>query len=120
MPAADKPFEITNRGEVEVVRLTAAKMAFSGLEALQRDLDQRIDQGSRKMLINLAPVSFVDSFGIGVIAATARKMAQAGGLVRLCGVGERVRMSLTITRLDRTLDIAADEAEGLRRFRGDA
>jgi anti-anti-sigma factor len=115
-----KPFTIEKVGDVEIVRLTEPKMSQATLESLQKALAKSIEAGTRKMLINLEPLTFVDSFGIGVIAATARKMGQAGGELRLCGVGERVLMSLTITRLDRTLAISADEAEALRRFRGEA
>ena len=39
-------------------------MAYATLEALQTELCKRIDDGTRKMVINLAPVSFVDSFGL--------------------------------------------------------
>ena len=109
-------FDVTQVGDVDVLRVTEAKMAHAALESLQSELARRIDAGTRKMVVNLAPVSFVDSFGIGVIAATARKMSEAGGELKLCGVGERVRMSLTITRLDKTLDIRADEPEALRSF----
>jgi anti-sigma B factor antagonist len=110
------PFEVSRTGDVEVVRLIEPKLAQPDLEALQNDLSKRIDEGARKMVINLAPVAFVDSFGIGVIAATARRISQAGGRVKLCGVGDRVKMSLTITRLDRMLEIFADEEEALRSF----
>ena len=115
MPASPKAFELHHQDDVAVVRVNEAKMAYATLEDLQRELALAIEVGCvRKMVVNLAPVAFLDSFGIGVIVVTARKMSQAGGQLKLCGVGERVRMSLTITRLDRTLDIVADEAEAVR------
>jgi len=118
--SSPKPFELHQQDDIAVVRVNEAKMAYATLESLQRDLAARIDEGVRKMVVNLAPVAFVDSFGIGVIVVTARKMSQVGGRLKLCGVGERVRMSLTITRLDRTLDIAGDEAEAVRSLSGPA
>jgi anti-anti-sigma factor len=118
MEAKAKPFRIVRQGDVDIVRLTESKMEQQALEALQHELARRIDAGARKMVINLAPVAFVDSFGIGVIAAAARQMSEAGGALRLCGVGQRVQMSLTITRLDRTVTILADEDEALRSFGG--
>ena len=113
MSASSPPFRVDRVGDVDVVHVAEPKMTYATLESLQGELSQRIDDGNRKLVIDLAPVSFLDSFGIGVIVATARKMAQAGGRLKLCGVGERVQMSLTITRLDRTLDIAmGHEAQG--------
>lgn len=118
--SAPKAFELHQTDGVTVARVNEAKMAYGTLENLQRELAQAIDGGVRKMVVNLAPVAFLDSFGIGVIVVTARKMTAASGQLKLCGVGERVRMSLTITRLDRTLDIVADEAEAVRSLGGQA
>ena len=116
MERSPKPYEVARAGDVDVVRVIEPKIAQSALEALQKDLAKRIDAGSRKMVINLANVAFVDSFGIGVIAATARKLQTSGGLMKLCGVGDRVKMSLTITRLDKNLEIVEDEEEAVRSF----
>lgn len=118
MDQGTKAFEVTRSGDVDIVRLIEPKVAQTALETLQKDLAKRIAGGTRKMVIDLAPVAFVDSFGIGVIAATSRLLEQAGGTIVLCGVGERVMMSLTITRLDRSLTIVADEAAALRSLGG--
>ena len=111
-------YHIERIGEVDVVRITQPKLGYPDLAELQTELDRRIDEGSRRMLVNLAPVAFVDSFGVGVIAAASRRMEQSGGALKLCGVGERVRLSLTITRLDQRLDIHEDEASALDAFDG--
>ena len=53
-----------------------------------------------------------------VFDATARRMLDVGGQLKLSGAGERVRLSLTITRLDQRLEIMADEAAALESFGG--
>jgi anti-anti-sigma factor len=111
-------YEIVQVGDVDVVRLTQPKLDFPALEELQNELDRRIDEGCRKMLINLEPLTFVDSFGVGIIAEATRRMELAGGELKLCGVGDRVMMSLTITRLDQRLAIHADEPSALEAFGG--
>ena len=118
MPATPKPYQVTRASDVDVVRFIQPKIPQPALESLQKELAKRIEEGARKMEVNLEPVAFVDSFGIGVIAATARAIAQKGGALKLCGVNDRVRMSLTITRLDKSLDIQPDEATALRSFGG--
>ena len=120
MSPPSTPFEIATEGDIDVVHVSEPKMAYATLEELQSALRDRIEAGTRKMVIDLASVSFLDSFGIGVIVATARKMSEKSGQLKLCGVGDRVMMSLTITRLDRTLDIVADEQEAVRSLRGEA
>lgn len=109
-------YEISRVGDVEVVRITEPKLSYAALSELQIEIDRRIEAGARKMVVNLAPVAFVDSFAVGIIAAATRRIEGSGGELRLCGVGERVRMSLTITRLDRRVPIYADEASALQSF----
>lgn len=109
-------YEIHSVGDVDVVRILESKIGYPDLEELQKELDRRIEDGSLKMLVNLESVNFVDSFGVGVIAATARRMEQAGGALKLAGVGERVLMSLTITRLDQKLEMHDDEQAALDAF----
>ena len=111
-------FEINRTGDVEIVRIKQPKLNHTALAELQVELGQRIDSGARKMLINLEPVAFVDSFGVGVIAEATRRMEKAGGELRLCGVGERVMMSLTITRLDQRIQILDNENEALESLGG--
>lgn len=115
-----RPFEILRDDDIEILHVLESRMSHDTLEQLQQEVSERIEAGCRRMVFNLAPVAFVDSFGIGIIVASARKMTQSGGQLKLCGVGERVRMSLTITRLDRALDIVPDEHEALRSLRGEA
>jgi anti-sigma B factor antagonist len=118
MSAAQSFYEIRRAGDVDVLRFTQSKLGYPALADLQKELDERIDAGSRKLLIDLAAVSFVDSFAVGIIAAAARRMESAAGSLKLCGVGERVHMSLAITRLDRRLEIHPDETAALESFRG--
>ena len=111
-------YEIVRVGETDVVRITRAKFDYPALENLQQDLDRLITDGSRRMIVDVSLVTFLDSFGVGVIAASARRMEQAEGRLALCGVGDRVRLSLTITRLDQRLTLFADEAEALESMGG--
>ena len=120
MAPLKSPYDIETINTVDVVRVHESKMAYATLESLQKELSARIAGGSRRMVVNLEPVAFVDSFGLGVIVATSRTMSQAGGQLKLCGVGERIMMSLTITRLDRSLDIEADEETAIRSLSGEA
>lgn len=111
-------YEIERSGHVEIVRIKQPKLNHTALAELQGELATRIEAGARKMIINLEPVSFVDSFGVGVIADATRRMEKAGGELRLCGVAERVHMSLTITRLDQRIQILATENEALENLGG--
>jgi anti-anti-sigma factor len=120
MEPQENPFELHTEGDVCIVRVSEPKMAYATLEALQSKLYERIANDVRKMVINLEKAAFIDSFGLGVLVATSRRMQKANGQMKLCGVGERVAMSLRITRLDLTLDIVDSEEEAIRSLDGEA
>jgi anti-sigma B factor antagonist len=72
----------------------------TGLETLVQDL---IRKEEKKIVFDLAGVSYIDSTGMGVIVSCLSKVMKAGGSLRLAGVGERVLHLFKITRLDKVV-----------------
>ena len=71
----------------------------------------------RKLLLNLADLTQVDSSGIGVIVETYVSLKRQGGdLKLLCPCG-RVLEVLTVFRLLDTIPSFEDEAQALASFR---
>jgi len=107
-------YEIAKKDGVVVFKLLDDKVGYPGLEEFQKVLNSNVEQGSLKILLDLSRVKFLDSFGIGMLAGLHRRLAGLGGYLRLCGVNERIRMSLTITRLDKLLTLYDDQESALR------
>ncbi len=66
---------------------------------VRRTLDALIDGGCRRIVLNLAGMSFVDSAGMALIFREVRRMRGVGGLVSITNAGDRVLRSLRIARL---------------------
>ena len=62
-------------------------------------LDRAIDGGCRRVILSLADTDYVDSLGMALILAYARRLAEKGGLLSLVNVGDSVYRSLAICRL---------------------
>lgn len=56
--------------------------------------------GSRKIVMNLAEVHYIDSAGIGIIAFSFGKVTKAGGHFRVAGATGVVKDVFRLTRLD--------------------
>ncbi len=76
---------------------TAAK-----LKAMSRKL---IDDGTRELIIDLQGVSFVDSSGLSAVVSALKYIREREGQLKLAAVGDQPRTALTLTLLDRILDI---------------
>jgi len=62
------------------------------------------------LIVDLAGLEFLDSFGLGVLVGGLRRARMRGGRFVLAGPSARIREVLQITELDRTFQLTADVA----------
>jgi anti-anti-sigma factor len=79
---------------------------------LRRVLDDLIDGGCRRIVINMAGCDYVDSAGMALIFCEVRRMRAVGGLVSLVNVGDRVMRALRICRLVDFVPVTGTGARG--------
>jgi anti-sigma B factor antagonist len=75
-----------------------------------------LQEGRRKFLLNLNQIDFVNSTGIGIIAAVFSSISSAGGQMKISNANNKVSRVMIITKLMEVFDSYADEAEALRAF----
>lgn len=74
-------------------------------------IDELADRPTRKVILNLTGLSYIDSAGIGMLALATGKMKGAGGnLVVVTGKGKVLDM-LAQTQLNRVVSVAGTVAE---------
>lgn len=74
-------------------------MDVRSVSRVRRTIDGMIASGCRRIILNLADTSFVDSAGMALILLEVRKMRSVGGLLSLMNVPDRVMRSLKMSRL---------------------
>jgi anti-anti-sigma factor len=67
-----------------------------------------IEQGMRKLVLDLTHVDVVDSAGLGVLMRAFGELNQRGGRLRIAGPREQVRRLLEITHTVSILPVDAD------------
>ena len=77
-----------------------------------------VSAGDRRILIDLTPVTYVDSATIGCLMDLYRQVAAAGGQMKLSGVQKRVETMLTMTGAQHFIEIHADEPTAVKSFGG--
>jgi anti-sigma B factor antagonist len=93
-------------------KLTLGEASSTFREALR----SLIGQGHKKILLNLAAVSYIDSSGIGELVAGYTTVASAGGKLKLLNLTERVQSPLQSTKLYTVFDVFDDEIAGVKSF----
>ncbi len=79
--------------------------------SLRERLVQLIDDGRVHLVIDLTPVDFLDSTGLGVLVGTLKRIRQADGELRLVVPQERIKKLFEITGLTKVFDIV-DQVDG--------
>ena len=84
--------------------------------ALRDKMRSLIQQGQKKVLLNLGEVSYVDSAGLGEIVQSYASVTKNGGKLKLLNVTKRIKDLLSITKLLTVFECHDNEADALKSF----
>jgi anti-sigma B factor antagonist len=104
-------------GDVVIVEVSGKiTLGDGGDMALKDKMGSLIQQGQKKVLLNLGDVSYVDSAGLGEIVQSYATVTKNGGALKLLNVTKRIKDLLSITKLLTVFDTFDSEAEALASF----
>ncbi|BCS35234.1 hypothetical protein TBR22_A44610 [Luteitalea sp. TBR-22] len=107
-----------HHGDVAVVRVLEARMLYPILPDFASTVSDLVQQGQRKVLIDLTPVTYLDSASIGCLVDLYRQVTGAGGTLKLSGLQKRVDTMLTMTNTQKIIEVHPDAASALASFGG--
>ena len=111
--------EISTResGDVIILDLRGRSTIDGGeSELLSNELRRLVSNGVRKLLLNLADLTQVDSSGVSIIVGTFVSLKRQGGDLKLLRASGRVLEVLTVLHLVEIIPSFQDEAEALASF----
>jgi anti-anti-sigma factor len=100
-------------GDTCIVRVKTAKLTYPVLSAFFDQVRAIVDDGTRHLVLDLEAVTYIDSETIGCLVEIHRLVHDGGGAVKLCALQRRVHTMLSMTGVDRFLEVFPDEAEAL-------
>src|SRR6202022_1044205 len=103
-------------GEISIVRVGDTRLMYPMLGDFSSVVGGLISAGKREILIELTPVTYVDSATIGCLMDLYRQVRTAGGHLKLSGVQKRVETMLTLTGAQNFIEIHADEPSAVKSF----
>ena len=103
-------------GAVSVVRVGETRMMYPMLTEFSGAVSSLVAGGARKILIDLSPVTYVDSATIGCFMDLYRTISGVGGSLKLAGVQKRVETMLTMTGTQNFIQLFSDEASAVKSF----
>jgi anti-sigma B factor antagonist len=104
---------VEERGDVTIVRVQEAKLTYPVLSSFFTEVRQRVEAGARKLLIDLAAVSYIDSASIGCLMDIHRLLHEKTGTVKLSGLQPRVETMISMTGVHKIIDLFREEKDAL-------
>src|SRR5258706_1724373 len=107
-------------GDVVVLDVKGRVMLGEGDELLRDKVNSLMNQGRKKIVLNLAEVPYIDSAGLGEVVRTYTTVSRQGGHLKLLNLTKRITDLLAITKLLTVFETFDSENEAVRSFSASA
>jgi anti-sigma B factor antagonist len=87
-----------------------------GTMSIRNTVKDVLQGGAKKILLNLAGISYIDSAGVGELVGTFVTTGNSGGKLKLMGLTGKLREVLTITKLLTVFEVYDSETAATKSF----
>jgi anti-sigma B factor antagonist len=94
--------------DITVVEISGRLALGNLLGSIENSIKNLIQEGARKLVIDLSRLEYIDSAGIGVLVASSGLMEENGGQLRISGVRGMVAKSFGVVHMDRIVALDSD------------
>ena len=101
---------------VTILDLHGKMLIGEGDELLREKINSLVENGTSKIVLNLAEVPYVDSAGLGEIVRCYTTVSRKNGELKLLHLTKRIHDLLSITKLLTVFDTYEDEAIAVKSF----
>jgi len=101
---------------VTILDLQGKMLIGEGDELLREKINQLVENGTEKIVLNLAEVPYVDSAGLGEIVRCYTTVSRKNGKLKLLHLTKRIHDLLSITKLLTVFETYDTEEEAVKSF----
>jgi anti-sigma B factor antagonist len=104
-------------GDITIITVVGDITLSGGADVVLKDkIRSLLQQGRKKLLLDLGSVNYVDSAGLGQLVQSHVTAKNGGGSLKLLNLTKRLNDLLVLTRLVTVFDSYNTEAEALKSF----
>jgi anti-sigma B factor antagonist len=104
-------------GDVRIVDWSGKITLGEETMAVRNTVRDIVKSGSKKLILNLADVNYIDSSGVGELVSTFTTVTSAGGQLKLLHLTNKIQQLLTITKLLTVFDVYDNEQKAISSFK---
>jgi len=104
-------------GDVTILDMDGKITIGEGSVALRSAIRRLLEEGKKKILLNLAGVGYIDSSGIGELVSSYTAIGNQQGQLKLLNLTQKLQDLLAITKLLTVFDVYENESEALSSYK---
>ncbi len=107
---------LIKHGPTVVIRLSSNLDSDQPINELRAVVDKLLQEGNSRLVLNLADVTTMNSYGIVALTSIQREYAKRGGTVKLCQLEKSITNILLLTKLSMIFECHRTEDEATFSF----
>lgn len=107
---------IIDNGEIKILQVKGKVTIGDGDVKLREAVHGLLDGGARKIILDLADLSYIDSSGIGELVSVYTTMTNRGGQLRLSNLHSKIYSLLQLTALVSVFQIYDSNEDAMQSF----
>ena len=101
---------VTRRGDTVLLNI-GEQLVVRGRQEVRDVVEQELENGGRKFIIDFARTGYIDSAGLGVLISISKQIRAEGGELGLTNLNEDLRSLFHLTKLDTLFGIIEPDAD---------
>lgn len=107
---------IEEQDNITTLTLREERLDAHNSNELKAQLLNLFEEGKVNIIIDLSPVRFIDSSGLGALVSGFKNASSRDGGLKLCGLQTQVKSMFELTRLHRVFEIFPGAEEAVASF----
>jgi len=112
----NKNASVRKVGDITIVELKGKITIGSGDLQMREAIHAVLNEGTRKLVVDMAGVTTIDSSGVGELVGCFTTATHKGAKMKLMNLPAKISDVLTVTQLITVFDVYPDEAEAVASF----
>jgi anti-sigma B factor antagonist len=108
--------DIRKIGDAKILDCSGKITLGEGTMSIRNTVRDLLNSGSKKIILNLAEITYIDSAGIGELVSTYTTVVNNGSRLKLLNLTKKVHQLLTITKLLTVFETFDNEEAALESF----
>jgi anti-sigma B factor antagonist len=108
--------EIRTVGDTKILDCSGKIVLGEGTMSIRNAVRDLLQKGSKKIILNLGEISYIDSSGIGELVSSFTTCVNNGGRLVLLNLTGRIQQLLAITKLLVVFDTYENEEAAIESF----